>query len=291
MAEKTGLKGVTDRLGVSHGMNSLFLKLLDIREEIRFAHFRRTVNINAASLKITAAVLTVDPSKHLSKCIGSLHAQNLPPSRIEIIRNVSPFSKASQEALDRITTEFYVQVDDDMILKPSCFARLYFLITTEGLCAQSVAQLEDPLFGTITGVKMYRTEPVLSIGFHPFEAEKGCERFMTRELLSRGFITARTRSIEGVHHPEYSPFDAYWKFHFLGEQLQYYDDARHKVADLVDILAKRWAAQGDDLILYGLAGLFSGLQSEFPGEELDYEKRGNCSSFNRLQEFFDKKSP
>ncbi len=287
LAERTGLKRFTDRLGISRRMNSLLLRLLDVREEIRFRRFRRSIDTSDASSRITAAILTVDPSRSFPACLESVHSQNLPPCTVEVIRNVSPFSRASQQALDRIATEYYVQVDDDMVLHPTCFERLFFLMETEHHCAQSVAQLSDPVFGTVTGVKMYRTEPVRSVGFFPLRGEKGCERHMTEQLQTLGYVTARSRSIEGVHHPEYSTRDMYWKFHFLGEQLRYYPDTRSRMLELVTLLSKRWDAHHDTLTLFGIAGLFSGLQSEDAGSELDYSTRNRDPAFDRLKEFLD----
>ncbi len=287
LAERTGLKLLTDRLGISRCLNSYLLSLLNMREEIRFRRFRGSLDTSVATSRITAAILTVDPSRTLSACVESVRSQTLPPATIEIIRNVSPFSRASQQALNSIGTEFYVQVDDDMILHSTCFERLFFLMATERRCAQSVARLRDPIFGTITGVKMYRTEPVRSVGFFPFDGEKGCERHMTEQLEAQGYVTARTMSIEGIHHPLYTPKEMYWKFHFFGEQLRYYKDDGSRMMDLLDLLTHRWAAHPDDLTLYGLAGLFSGIQAEHPEQELDYSKRTESPSFDRLKEVLD----
>lgn len=287
LAERSGLRLLTDRLGISRRLNSLLLGLLDLREGIRFRRFRGSLDTSAASSRITATILTVDPSRSFPACLESVRSQNLPPCTVEVIRNVSPFSKASQQALDRVTTEYYVQVDDDMVLHPTCFERLFFLMETENNCAQSMAQLSDPVFGTITGVKMYRTKPVRSVGFFPLRGEKGCERHMTEQLHALGYVTARSRSIEGVHHQEYTEHDMYWKFHFLGEQLRYYPDTRNRMLDLVTLLCRRWNARHDNLTLFGLAGLFSGLQSEDVGSELDYSARNGVLSFSRIKEFLD----
>jgi hypothetical protein len=287
LAERTRLKLLTDRLGISRRMNSLLLRLLDVREEIRFRRFRSGMETSAASSRITAAILTVDPSRTLPACLESVRSQNLPPCAVKVIRNVSPFSRASQEALDSIATEYYVQVDDDMVLHPTCFERLFFLMETEPHCAQSVVQLSDPVFGTVTGVKMYRTEPVRKVGFFPLRGEKGCERHMTERLQALGYVIARSRSIEGIHHPEYTAHDMYWKFHFLGEQLRYYPDTRNRMLELVTLLSRRWEAHHDNLTLFGIAGLFSGLQSEDAGSELDYSTRDRNPAFDRLKEFLD----
>ncbi len=288
-AEKTGLKRVSDRHGLSRRLNDLMLTLLDIAQDVRFSWFQRRFDRTGTSRRISAAILTVDPSGYLEQCLESIRKQTLAPSRIEIIRNVTPFSKASQEALDRVETEYYVQVDEDMVLKPTCFERLYFLMMDDTACAQSVAELEDPVFGRVTGVKMYRTAPVRSIGFHPFHDEKGCERFMTRELSNRGFTTHRTRSIQGLHHPSYTPQDIFWKFHFIGEQLRYYQQSPRVLSEYLEILVRRWQRHHDTLTIFGLAGLFSGLQTDAPSLELDYADRKDSWIFQKIKEIIDSK--
>ncbi|HOD72828.1 MAG TPA: hypothetical protein PKO27_17550 [Deltaproteobacteria bacterium] len=286
-AERTGLKRVSDRHGLSRRLNDLAISLLDIAQDVRFSLFQRRFDRSGASGGISAAILTVDPSSYLEQCLESIRKQTLAPSRVEVIRNVTPFSKASQEALDRIETEYYVQVDEDMVLKPTCFERLYFLMMDDPACAQSVADLEDPVFGRITGIKMYRTGPVRSIGFHPFQDEKGCERFMTRELSNKGFATLRTRSIQGMHHPSYTQLDIFWKFHFIGEQLRYYQQNPRVLSDYLEILARRWQRHHDTLAIFGLAGLFSGLQTDAPSLELDYANRKNSLLFQKMKDIID----
>ena len=111
---------------------------------------------------------------------------------------------------------------------------------------------------------------------------------MTEQLHALGHLTARTRSIEGIHHPVYSPHDIYWKFHFLGEQLRYYQNTALNMPDLMNILTKRWNAHHDDLTIYGLAGLLSGIQTDDAAAELDYSRRENSLTYNNLKDFLDK---
>ncbi|MDT8272754.1 MAG: glycosyltransferase family A protein [Desulfomonilia bacterium] len=286
-AEKTGLKRVTDRHGLSRNLNNLAIGILDAFQDMRFFWFQRRFDRAEASRNVSAAILTVDPSSSLQRCMDSVNKQTLKPTKIDIIRNIKPFSKASQEALKHIETPYYVQVDDDMILAPTCFERLYFMMRDDSTCAQAVADLDDPFFGHITGVKMYRTAPVRAIGFHPFQGEKGCERFMTRELSSMGFTTNRTRSIQGVHHPSYTPQEIFWKFKFIGEQLRYYEEHPRSLPEYMDLLMDRWRRHHDNLTLFGLCGLFSGIQSTSPSKELDYSDRVDSRLFQKVQEVID----
>lgn len=283
----------TRRVAVALGVrDSLVRSLLtfkawkrECRRTLRYQLFRRQYDRKAASGDITAVVLTMDPSRSYQQCVEAVRNQRLQPAGIAVVRNVQPFSKASQAGLDQVQTPFYVSVDDDMILDRSCFERLYFVMKTNPHCADAVVHLNDPLLGEIQGVHMYRTEPVRQIGFHPLVGEKGCERKMSSGLRKAGYTKVAWDVVAGDHHPEYLPHEAFWKFHFEGEKARFYHNATPDFRDCVDRLASRWAQTHDDTVLYALAGLFRGIESADVDRELSYENRDEDLCHVRLHAF------
>ena len=255
------------------------------RKERELERFGRRLDRKAASHEITAAVLTVDPSPFLERCLQAVRSQALPPSRVEIIRNVQPFSKASQTALERVQTRAYVSVDDDMILDPACFERLYWMMSSHIWCSEAVAKLRDPIQGPIEGIHMYRTEDVRAIGFHPFEGEKGCERYMEEKLRERGRITVKSEVVVGQHHPVYLPHEAYWRFRFAAETARCYPTGGKDFREDVDKVIQYWRRTGDETAFYALAGLFKGIHSEDAGRQLTYEGRTGDREFRMLHQF------
>jgi len=251
---------------------------------------RTPVDRKAPSCKdVTALVFTCDPSPLLEECLAAVLAQTLPAHRIEIVRNVMPISRAFQEGLDRVETPYFVSVDDDMILRPRCFEQLHYLLTRSSDCAEVVLGLEDPLLGPIGGIHLYRTAAVRPIGFHPCD-EKGPERRLSRKLREAGYETLSDLGIvAGVHHPVYTPLEAFWKYRFTGENVLYYlnDEltqmGRSKLFYFLDKLSAHWLKTGDMVAVYALAGLFEGLsRADDFGRPLSYEGRERDPDFARI---------
>jgi len=238
---------------------------------------------------VTAVVFTCDPSPLLEECLAAVRAQTLPAHRIEIVRNVTPISRAFQTGFERVQTPYFASVDDDMILHPRCFEQLHYLLTRSSERAEVVLGLEDPLLGLIGGIHFYRTSAVTPIGFHPCD-EKGPERRLHRKLREAGYETLTDVGIVvGCHHPVYTPLEAFWKYRFAGENVLYYltDEWTHagtsKLFDFLDKLSTYWLKTGDLVAVYALAGLFEGLSraSDF-GRPLSYEGRERDPDFARI---------
>jgi len=181
-----------------------------VYEHLQFRQFSSRFDREKASSEITAVILTVDPDPLFDQCLASVMRQDIKPAAIEIVRNVSPVSKARQEGLEKVHTPYYVNVDGDMILSPSCFKRLYFTMTRSTRCGEAEASLIDPLLGIIKGVKMYRSAPAKSIGFHTVIDAMNVDRYMSGRLRDEGYVLRDTHTIEGLHHPVYQPAEAFW---------------------------------------------------------------------------------
>jgi hypothetical protein len=175
-----------------------------------------------------------------------------------------------------------------MILKPNCFARLYCMIAERQNCASANLALEDPIQGHIKGIHIYRTEAVRRFGFYPIEA-KGPERRILAKLVSAGYEIVGSGHIGGQHHPDYLPHEAFYKYRFIGEKLRYYDNtAIESFEQHLKALYRYWQRTGDVIALYGMAGLFDGLQVEDISHPLDYSRRHNLPSFLRVQDFLER---
>ena len=283
------LRWAASRVGARERMRNVFLRVRGTyrrrKRERQFRLFCRQLVSGRDDCDVTAVILTVDGSESFEACRKSLDRQLLRPRQIEIVRNVFPFSKASQAALDCVRTTFYVPVDDDMILHPTCFARLCHTIQSTPMCAESLARLQDPIMGAIVGVRMYRTEVARSIGFYPLVDEKGCERSMLAGLLANGYVSRNCQVVEGLHHPRYLPLESFWKFKFMAEKTVYYGDREPTFRETVGRICRYWLQTRDEAALYALAGLFQGLQSNDMTRELTYEGREADPAYRKIHDF------
>ncbi len=256
-----------------------------IMDHFRFRKFRSSLNRGDASRLITAVVLNVDPNHLLEPCVESVRKQSLQPASIEIINNVSPVSLARETGLSRVKTDYYVNVDGDMVLNPSCFERLFHVMSKFPNCAEAEASLEDPILGVMKGIKMYRTEPVRSIRIHPVVGFKNVDMYMSSQLHAQGYATMDTGTIEGRHHPEYTPDEAFWKFKTLAEKNRFYQRGTVEFVMYLNMVVDYWKRTKDIVALYAMAGLFDGMAAPDVSGELDYRDRGAYSPFKAVDTY------
>lgn len=109
---------------------------------------------------VSAIDCAVSPGPLLNRCLDSIKLQTLPPPEVYVIRDVVPAYKAKQQGLEKVNTDALIVVDDDMILKPDCFESMLKKLQTDDRLGDLVYPLNDPLYGSIIGIHMYRTQLV-----------------------------------------------------------------------------------------------------------------------------------
>ncbi len=114
-------RGLANALGVRDLVNRMAATYVKASRARAARKVSASLDREKASAEITAVILTVDPSHLFERCMASVRAQTLSAAHIEVVRNVTPFSMACQQALDAVNTPYFVMVDDDILLYPSCF--------------------------------------------------------------------------------------------------------------------------------------------------------------------------
>ncbi len=201
---------------------------------------------------VSAVVLTIGES-FLPRALASIACQTLPPQDVLVIENVSPFFRAMNEAARQVKTPFFVQVDADMILDPTCVEALRAEVREDTGIA--VGELRDPLLGQVVGVKLFRTECFRQTAFRDsitpdtdFGAEIGRRGWKT---LYVGVVDGETGALPrtfGEHRPDYTPPYTYRKHIVEGRRLRYrgarwglrwrfgrLEESRHPLAGLAQI--------------------------------------------------------
>jgi len=174
---------------------------------------------------ITAVVLTIgEPSTDLA--IASVQCQTMHAARVVIVRDVSPFHCAFNTGAVQVRTPFFVQVDADVILDPTCFEDLYRCISPDvGIVT---GQLRDPLLGRVRGVKLFRTECFKLASFHDSvspdadfardAAAHGWERVYALNSFGKSRASWHTF---GHHRPHYDFHYTFTKFLMEGVRCRY----------------------------------------------------------------------
>jgi hypothetical protein len=218
----------------------------------------------------TIFVATVGDEANFQDCIEHLEAQSV-RRRVEIVDHVAPMSAAFQQMLDRCSTPFYVQVDEDMILFPDAIATLERLMVAQ---ADDVAMVCAPLWDcdterSIYGVKIYRHAIVRQF---PYRDVTGCEVDQIARMNAAGFTVnclplGDRSTCLGEHGKHYTPRTIFrrWQRVFQG---------------LID----RYVESRDILHLYAFLGAVAGITGEAPDRELDWREPN--AALERIEKYF-----
>jgi hypothetical protein len=174
---------------------------------------------------VSAVVLTIGES-FTPRALESIARQTLPAAEVILVENVSPFFRAMNEAVGRMKSPFFVQVDADMILDPSCFEALRAEVREDtGIV---VGELRDPLLGRVVGIKLFRTECFGRTAFRDsitpdtdFGAEIARLGWKTLYVATTDEDTRALPRTLGEHRPDYTPAYTYRKHILEGCRLRY----------------------------------------------------------------------
>ena len=175
---------------------------------------------------VTALVLSIGEDT-TDRALESARRQLLPPGEIVVIRGVSPFYRALNEGASKVTTEFFVQIDSDMVLDENCFQDLRECMEDD--VGMVMGHLRDPLMGRVGWIKMFRR--------NCFETVRYTDSISTDVVFvdsiarygwkvvyalkpSRGTATELWHTF-GEHRPAYTPHYTYSKYLVEGRRYRY----------------------------------------------------------------------
>jgi hypothetical protein len=186
---------------------------------------RRGTAGEAMGSDVTAVVLTLGEAT-TERALASVRAQTLPPAEVVLVDRVAPFHAALNRGASQVGTAFFVQVDADMVLDPTCLETLRTAVAPRA--GVVVGRLRDPLAGPVTGVKLFRTECFFETRMRDSVIQD--VDFYLR-LAVRGWVTISILAPEcvhtvGEHRPRYSLEYTYGTYRQLGARFRYRRDAR-----------------------------------------------------------------
>ena len=174
---------------------------------------------------VTALVLTVGES-FTDRAVASVRRQTLPAAEIIVVRDVAPFYRALNNGAARVRTDFFIQVDADMILDDNCIEDLRNCMS-EGV-GIVVGHLHDPLLGQIVGVKLFRTQCFKGVELRESTSP---ETNFVADILRQGWTTVYAVKetedsptpvrVFGQHRPDYTPYYTFCKYMREGAKARY----------------------------------------------------------------------
>ncbi|NOS78022.1 MAG: glycosyltransferase [Nitrospira sp.] len=246
-------------IGSSSGMGVARFKRAAMGESISpsdmaFEPLSGEARSSSSTPSTTVFVLTVDDPAFQS-CMDALDKQEGHPCKVDIIRNVSPFSAAAQEMMTRCTTPYFIQVDEDMVLHPDAVSRM------ERQIAQAPSEVGMICFHLydedrecpIQGVKIYRTELLRRVSFQDLKAS---EMNLLDQMGEQGIRWVLHPDILGRHGTTYTPESIYRRYKTMYEK-----DIRQWNLLTSDIHKKahKFRETGDMLQLFALLGAAHGI--------------------------------
>lgn len=174
---------------------------------------------------VTAVVLTIG-EETTQRAIDSVEHQTVLPEEITVIRDVVPFHKALNLGASKVKTDFFIQVDSDMVLDRNCLEDLRKCMgETVGI---AVGQLRDSIIKKVVGIKIFRRECFEKV---QFKDSISPDTDFYDDIVGYGWNRAVALKFEGKgkelwhtfgeHRPEYTPLYTYSKFLLYGGRCRY----------------------------------------------------------------------
>lgn len=236
---------------------------------------------------LTVFVTTVGDQPNFSDCMAHLQAQTVRVP-IDIIDHVAPMSEAFQEMHRRCRTDYYLQVDEDMILFPEAIETMRGWMRS---AAWNVAMICSPLWDcdaerAIYGLKIYRSSIVKNF---PYENTLSCEINQRARLERAGYHVVlhplgERSSCLGEHGKHYTPESIFkrWQRCFRKHRRFCHMDWIEPYAQR---LLERYVATGQTLHLYAFLGAVAGIVGA-PAVDAELDWRDPNSAFEDLRHYF-----
>jgi len=187
-------------------------------------------------------------------CYESIERQTYLPDCIHIIKDISPLNEAINERHKRMGGQFSVKVDADFILYPECFEVLCKAMQKKGEKYYAVSGLvNDTFMGPIGGVHLERSALV-----KPIKVPNviGCDRYIQKEMLKKGFRFYEISTVLGNHVVDWSWENVFSRYFRVGQKHCHFGTKRHD--DYIKSIGSMWM-EGNRMAFIALTGYILGL--------------------------------
>ena len=215
--------------------------------------------------KLTVFVIKCGDNPNYNDCIYALKNQTCKYTYWGI-ENYKPMSQALQMMLNMARTPYFIQVDEDMILKADTIEKMYTDFQgRDSDIAMNVYLLHDPhLNKDIEGIKIYDTAIFKK---YPFNlSHPSCEVEQLARMEKDGYHICRFKEVVGLHSPKWTPDLIYKRYFNLAMKWRLYGynwmgEELHKKLIIND------NAHPSKLNHYALLGYINGLNDELITKE------------------------
>ena len=234
---------------------------------------------------LTVFIIRSGKNPNYEDCLYSLNNQTT-SFKLKEIRDIAPMSKAFQKMIDDCDTEYYIQVDEDMILDIDAIESIYDeIISSEDKVAIVAHMLIDVhLDFDIYGVKGYKHEILKN---YPYNLEIiSCEVDQMNRMKADGYDTLMIGYTIGKHSPKWTPGLIYERYFDLMEKWKKYK--YHWMEEIPAKLLKIFQEDSSDINLYALMGAMSSISTEEPIRKREKNFKLKDENFEKIKLMIEK---
>lgn len=180
------------------------------------------------SNNLTVFVISCGQNPNYNDCLSALENQSV-KFKIKEVKDISPMSAAFQKMIDDCDTDYYIQVDEDMILFENTIELIYDTLVNSDNSISTVAHMlkDVHLDFNLYGIKGYKHFVLKN---YPYNLEIiSCEVDQVKRLQKDGYNTLMVSKVVGLHSPQWTEeiiFERYFdlmekwknfKYDWLGE--------------------------------------------------------------------------
>jgi GR25 family glycosyltransferase involved in LPS biosynthesis len=255
----------------------------------KFAEFflkKLEIYVRDLSELLTVFVIRAGENPNYEDCFNSLLNQTVKFNLIEI-KDVAPMSAAFQRMIDECKTEYYIQVDEDMILFEDTIEKIYNrLLKSENKINMVAHMLNDEhLDFNIYGIKGYKHSIMKNYSYN-LEIIS-CEVEQMTRLQNDGFETLMYPDVVGYHSPKWTEQLIYERYFDLMEKWKIfkYDWLDELPAKLLQI----FKSKPNNINLFALMGAITSISNESPMRNREKNFLIKDKNFERLEGLVSKK--
>lgn len=234
------------------------------------------------SKELTVFVISCGENPNYNDCISALENQNV-IFKIKEIKNVSPMSAAFQKMIDDCDTDYYIQVDEDMILFEDTIEKIHQRLCESDSKISTVAHMltDVHLDFDIYGIKGYKHKILKN---YPYNLEIiSCEVEQISRLQKDGFETLMYQDVVGYHSPKWNEQLIYERYFDLMEKWKTFK--YDWLSELPSKLMFIFKSNPNNINLFALMGAMTSVSNEEPIRKREKNFLIKDENFERIQNF------
>jgi len=204
------------------------------------------------SEKLTVFLLTGQNNINLPNALKAIEKQSV-KFKFEVIDGFTPLAVALQEMINRCTTPYYIQLDEDMVLNFEAINIMYNAMTSSNEFACRVFPLLDnSLNKLIWGIKIFNHKVMSKYSYDLNSTSASVELFEKMKL--DGYTFKNEKTPIGVHSPIWTPETIYNRYFILTKKIKT-DVNGGGYGDLYKLFSERLIAEYNPLDFWALMGI------------------------------------